>query len=68
MAAKVKCHIPHTHRKIPRRWTAAEGGNRLSLLHQLLVADRNHVDSLPEADPRRRPSVARVRFLERASS
>ena len=50
------------------RWAAAAGGNRLDRLHQLLIGDQNHVASLAEDDPRRRPTVARVRFLERASS
>ncbi len=47
-----------------RRWTAVRGGNRLDRLHQLLVGDRNHVDALPEDHPRRRPILARLRFLE----
>jgi hypothetical protein len=50
----------------PRKpcWAASKGGNRLSQLHQLLVADRNHLDSLAEDDPRRRPTMPRLAWLE----
>jgi hypothetical protein len=51
-------------------WTARAGGNRLDRLHTLLVGDRNHVDSLPADDPRRRPTMPAVRLpeLEEASA
>jgi hypothetical protein len=52
-------------RRQSRPRTVAQGGNRLDRLHQLLVADRNHLDSLPEDHPRRRPTVAGVAWLVR---
>ena len=46
-----------------RRWVAARGGNRLDRLHQALVGDRNHVESLSEDSPRRRPTLPTLRFM-----
>jgi len=53
----------------PRRnqhWAAAMGGNRLDGLRQLLAGDANALARLPENHPRRRPTLARVAWLEAA--
>jgi hypothetical protein len=47
-----------------RRWASFQGGNRLDRLHQLLVGDAARLNTLPENDPRRRPTLPRLRFLE----
>jgi hypothetical protein len=49
---------------VKRRWAAVQGGNRLTRLHSLLVGDAARLNTLPENDPRRRPTLPRVRFLE----
>jgi hypothetical protein len=49
---------------VKRRWAAAQGGNRLTRLHSLLVGDQKAVETLPPSDPRRPPSLPRLRFLE----
>ncbi len=50
----------------PRKpcWAAAKGVNRLIQLHQLLVADRNHVDGLPAHDPRTTRTMPRLAWLD----
>ncbi len=47
-----------------RRWAAAVGGNRLDRLNQLLVGDANTLESRPVDDPRRRPTLPRLAWLE----
>lgn len=47
-----------------RRWGASAGGNRIGKLTALLIGEQNLVNHLPEDDPRRRPTLPRVSFLE----
>jgi hypothetical protein len=49
---------------VKRRWAAAQGGNRLTRLHSLLVGDQRVVESLPPGSPRRTPILPCVRFLK----
>jgi hypothetical protein len=42
---------------VKRRWAAAQGGNRLTRLHSLLVGDQRVAEILPPDDPRRTPSA-----------
>lgn len=54
------CHS----RSNPRhRWAAARGGNRLAGLHAKLIGDRASTEKLPANSPRRRPTLAALRFL-----
>ncbi len=46
------------------RWSVARGGNKLGRLRSLLVGDQRGVESLPENNPRRQPTLIRLRFLE----
>jgi hypothetical protein len=45
------------------RWAAAQGGNRLTRLHSLLVGDQKAVETLPPDDPRRTPTLVKLRFM-----
>ncbi len=45
------------------RWAVARGGNRLSRLRQILVAEERRVAALAVGDPRRRPTMPRLRWL-----
>jgi hypothetical protein len=58
---------PPRKSKSARQWAVAAGGNRLDRLHQLLVGDQNHIESLPADSPRRRPTMPRIRFAEEES-
>ena len=42
------------------------GGNRLDHFRQLLVGDQRTVEALPDSSSRKRPTVARLRFLGEA--
>ncbi len=52
-------HLGHHHRR-------DSGGNRLDHFRQLLLGDQRSVETLPDTSPRKRPTLARLRFQEGA--
>jgi hypothetical protein len=63
-----KQNYPHNeprHRLQPRRW-ATSGGNRLTRLQVLLIAEARHVCALDADNPRRKPTLPRITWLGEA--